>query len=135
MLFTAADVQVWCMQGWSRRPRLNSFRSRSRPFSPLLSRRNLGLFRLQRLHGFMTNLRFHVIHPETCNFLVRDVRDWPKATSFVHLRQTFANLGRYRSVPEFVMKDSMKPRGMLPKDFTMKSLSCLVKLPNFSDSF
>ena len=28
------------------------------------SRRNLGLFRLQRLNGFMTNLRFHIINSQ-----------------------------------------------------------------------
>ena len=50
---------------------------------------------LQQLHGIMTNLRLRIITFEIRNFSIRDVRDWPKAASFVHLGQTFANLRSY----------------------------------------
>ena len=51
-----------------------------RPKTPRFRR-----FRLQRLHTFLTNSRFHIIYLETRNFPIRDVRDLPKAASFSNL--------------------------------------------------
>jgi hypothetical protein len=55
----------------------------SAQFSPKTPR--FRRFRLQRLHTFLTNSRFHIIYLETRNFPIRDVRDLPKAASFSNL--------------------------------------------------
>ena len=61
-----------------------------RPKTPRFRR-----FRLQRLHTFLTNSRFHIIYLESRNLPIQDVRNLPKAASFSNLGYTFAHLSSY----------------------------------------